>query len=251
MPFSERDYAPGSYRFGAFPSAVKWLLISNTAVFIAYFIAVQSGNGSLFHYFGLTPIHVLQLWGLPQLLTYMFLHDPLGFTHILFNMLTLWMFGADLERAWGSRRFLQYYFVCGVGAGICAVVGNLIVGDIRSRTIGASGAIYGLLLAYGVMWPTRTVLFSFLFPIQARYFVMIMGAIALLMTWGASGSGVSHVAHLGGMIFGYLFLKSRMLRVDLIGTLRQQYRDWKLQRARRKFQVYMKKHRHRHDPWVN
>jgi membrane associated rhomboid family serine protease len=251
MSLSERDYTAGSYRYGAFPFAVKWLLIVNTALFVAYFLAVQSGAGWLFQYFRLTPIEVLQVWGLPQIVTYMFLHDPLGFTHILFNMLMLWMFGADLERTWGSRRFLQYYFVCGAGAGVCVVIGNLLLGDIRTHTIGASGAIYGLLLAYGVMWPTRTVLFSFLFPIQARYFVMIMGAIALLATWGASGSGVSHVAHLGGMIFGYLFLKSRLLRVDLAGSLRQQYRDWKMQRARRRFQVYMKKSRHRHDPWVN
>ncbi|MGH9671673.1 MAG: rhomboid family intramembrane serine protease [Bryobacteraceae bacterium] len=248
---SERSVPPGYNRHGGFPTAVKWLLISNTALFVLYFLLVQAGFGRAFYYFGLVPAHVIQIWGLPQLVTYMFLHDPLGFAHILFNMLTLWMFGADLERAWGTRRFLQYYFVCGVGAGLCSVIGNLFFGELYSRTIGASGAIYGLLLAYGVLWPTRTVLFSFLFPIQARYFVLIIGAIAFLSTLGASGSNVSHVAHLGGMIFGYFYLKSRFLNVNLLGSLRQQYKGWRMQRARRKFQVYLRKHHGRRDPRVH
>src|SRR5207244_9281421 len=113
-----------------------------------------------------------------QLFTYMFLHDPGGFGHILFNMLALWMFGADLERHWGTRKFLKFYFLCGIGAGLCVVVGNYLFGNPLTRTIGASGAIYGLLMAFGVLWPDRTVLFSFLFPIKAKYFVMIIGGIA-------------------------------------------------------------------------
>ncbi len=251
MGFRERYTEPGNYRFGGFPVAVKWLLISNIALFIIYFLAVRAGWGELFFYFGLIPGAVLQLWGLPQLVTYMFLHDPLGFTHVLFNMLTLWMFGADLERSWGTRRFVQYYFICGIGAGLCAVVGNLLLGDLNSRTIGASGAIYGLLLAFGVLFPDRTVLFSFLFPIQAKYFVMIIGTITFLSTIGSSGSGVSHIAHLGGMVFGYFYLKSRLPRVDLLGSLRHQYREWRIGRARRRFQVYLRKKDSGRDRWVN
>jgi membrane associated rhomboid family serine protease len=184
----------------------------------------------------------------------MFLHDPTGFGHILFNMLTLWMFGADLERTWGTRRFLQYYFLCGAGAGISVVIANILFGNMASRTIGASGAIYGLLLAFGLLYPDREVLFSFLFPIKAKYFVMILGAIAFLSSISASDNGVSHVAHLGGMVFGYLFLKSktkRKVRVDLGGSLLARYRDWKMERARRKFQVYMRKQDSDRDRWVN
>jgi membrane associated rhomboid family serine protease len=164
-------------------------------------------------------------------------------------MLALWMFGADLERTWGTKRFLQYYFLCGIGAGVCVVLANAILpgGSMGSRTIGASGAIYGLLLAFGVLYPDRTVLFSFLFPIKAKYFVMILGAIAFMSSIGSSDNNVSHVAHLGGMIFGYGYLRSGMkknsLRVSFnpVGTARTWYRNWKFERNKRKFQVYLRK----------
>ncbi|MCW5978384.1 MAG: rhomboid family intramembrane serine protease [Bryobacteraceae bacterium] len=236
---------------GGFPVGVKWLLISNIALFVIYFFAVRADAGFLFAPFGLTPRSVLQVFGVYQLFTYMFLHSPFGFSHVLFNMLALWMFGTDLERTWGSRRFLQYYFLCGVGAGICVVIGNAMYGTLDTRTIGASGAIYGVLLAFGLLFPDRIVLFSFLFPIKAKYFVMIIGAIAFLSSLGASGSGVSHVAHLGGMLFGYLYLRTRMPRTDIIGSMRRQYEDWKIERARRKFQVYLRKRESDHDPWVH
>jgi membrane associated rhomboid family serine protease len=172
----------------------------------------------------------------------MFLHDPYGFGHILFNMLMLWMFGKDLENVWGTKRFLQYYFLCGIGAGICVIAGNAMFGEMNVRTIGASGAIYGLLLAFGMLFPDVTVLFSFLFPIKAKYFVMIIGAIAFLSTLGDTGGGVSHVAHLGGMVFGYFYLKSRLVRVDLFDALERQYKDYRVRRAKKKFQVYLRKH---------
>ena len=185
----------------------------------------------------------MQVFGIYQLFTYLFLHSPFGFGHILFNMLALWMFGSDLERAWGTKRFLQYYFLCGIGAGICVVIGNAIYGTLDTRTIGASGAIYGVLLAFGLLFPDTIVLFSFLFPIKAKYFVMIIGAIAFLSSFGArgSGGGVSHVAHLGGMLFGYLYLKSGFTKVDFLGSVRRQYDEWRVERARRKFQVYLRK----------
>ena len=111
--------------------------------------------GDLFHWFGLVPQAVVEVFAVWQLVTYMFLHDPRGFGHILFNMLTLWMFGKDLEATWGTRRFLKFYFVCGVGAGICVVIGNSLFGTMATRTIGASGAIFGLLLAFGMLFPDR------------------------------------------------------------------------------------------------
>ena len=255
MRYAVRSRPTGLYHSGFFPPGVKWLLIINIALFIIYFLVmhtiVRHPAEDPFLYFGLIPRMVVQVFGLYQLFTYMFLHSPWGFWHILLNMLMLWMFGADLERAWGTRRFLQYYFLCGVGAGVSVVIGNALFGTLDTRTIGASGAIYGVLLAFGLLFPNTTVLFSFLFPIKAKYFVMILGAIAFLSTIGASGSSVSHVAHLGGMVFGYLYLRSGFTRVDLIGPLRRQYQDWRIQRARRKFQVYLRKKDSDRDPWVH
>jgi membrane associated rhomboid family serine protease len=156
-------------------------------------------------------------------------------------MLALWMFGSPLESDWGTRRFMRYYLICGVGAGICDLVLNLIVGG-HAPTIGASGAIYGVLLAFGVCYPEQTVLMNFLFPIKAKYMVMIYGAIALYGSMGVN-SGVSNIAHLGGMAVGFVYLKSRMPRMQLrLPDWQGAYRQWKLERAKRKFQVYMKKH---------
>ncbi|MCC6364653.1 MAG: rhomboid family intramembrane serine protease [Bryobacterales bacterium] len=242
-----------------FPTGVKWLLISNTALFLLYFFAVRADLGGLFYPFGLIPNQVLGSFAVWQLFTYMFLHDPYGFGHILFNMLTLWMFGTDLERTWGRRAFLKYYFLCGIGAGLCVVFGNALFGSMNTRTIGASGAIYGLLLAFGVLYPDRIVYFSFLFPIKAKYFVMIFGAIAFLSSFGGSGGGVSHVAHLGGMIFGYAYLKGALSRrrysprVNPMEWAARRYQQWKVERAKRKFQVYMRKQQNDRDrgPYVH
>jgi membrane associated rhomboid family serine protease len=258
MAFSDRPYTR-SYIGSFFPQGVKWLLISNIALFVIYFFANIAGYGALFDPFSLVPRDVIYRFALWQFVTYMFLHDPLGFGHILFNMLTLWMFGMDLERDWGTRRFLKYYFLCGIGAGVCVVIANVLFSPtLMTRTIGASGAIYGLLLAFGMLYPDRQVLFSFLFPIKAKYFVMILGGIAFLSSFGASGGGVSHVAHLGGMIFGYFFLRQERSRrriprgrTTFIGSLRSRYQDYKRQRARRKFEVYLRKQGSDRDRFVH
>ncbi len=233
---------------GYFPLGVKWLLISNTAIWLLYFFAARGESIEIFNLLALSPRAVLGHFAIWQPVTYMFLHDPQGFGHILFNMLALWMFGTDLERDWGTKRFLTYYFLCGIGAGICDIVVNAAIGNLNTRTIGASGAIYGLLLAFGLLYPDRVVLMNFLFPIKAKYFVMIMGAMAFLSSIGGSTSRVSNIAHLGGMLFGYLYLRMRFLRLD-VGKLIGRYQEWKLQRAKRKFQVYMRKHGR--GPWVN
>lgn len=252
-----RYTSSGGFRGGFypqfFPSAVKWLLISNLAVWLVFFFAARSAFGLLFQPLKLVPydvVHSLAVW---QLFTYLFLHDPFGFSHILFNMLTLWMFGVDLEQTWGTRQFLRFYFLCGVGAGLCVVAANAVVGNMQRATIGASGAIYGLLLAFGLLFPDRIVLFSFLFPIKAKYFVMILGAIAFLSSLGSGNSNVSNVAHLGGMIFGYIYLKSRLggVRFSLAGGFHRWYREWRMARAKRKFQVYLRKQDRDPDHWVN
>jgi len=241
------------YRFntffssGNFPNGVKWLLISNTAVFVLSSLARQTSFGEIFNLFALVPRAVVYHFAVWQLATYLFLHG--GIWHLLFNMLTLWMFGVTLERDWGTRRFLKYYFLCGIGAGLCDVTVNALLGNWYTSTIGASGAIYGVLLAFGVLHPETTILFLFLFPIQAKYFVMIYGAMALLGSLNIN-SGVSNVAHLGGMIFGLLYLKVRFPKLDLY-ELRRWYRNYKLQRAKKKFQVYMRKRGSDRGPWVN
>jgi membrane associated rhomboid family serine protease len=228
-----------------FPPGVKWLLISNTAVFLLYYLGGRALARPMTVLLGLYvegAVKSLYVW---QIFTYMFLHG--GIMHLLFNMLTLWMFGTQLERDWGTRRFLKYYFYCGMAAGVCVLVVNMLVRDMLTPTIGASGAIFGLLLAFGVMYPNQTILMNFLFPIKAKYMVMIYAAIELLMTFGQN-NGVSTIAHLGGMAFGWVYLKGRLPRVKT-PDLGAAYRQWKLQRAKKKFQTYMRKHGG--GPWVN
>lgn len=254
-----RNYTLPQRPSGHFPEGVKWLLIANISLFVLYYFSVITGVGGYWEPFGLVPGDVVRSLAVWQLVTYMFLHDPFGFSHILFNMLALWMFGADLERTWGRQNFLKYYFLCGIGAGVCVVVANLLFSsNLNTRTIGASGAIYGLLFAFGYLYPDREILFSFLFPMKAKYFVMIVGAIAFLSSIGGSGGGVSHVAHLGGMLIGYLYLRraksSRRpayARASTADTLRAKYKEWKVQRARRKFEVYMRKREQDRDRFVH
>lgn len=229
---------------------VRWLLIANAVCFVLYFLAARSAFGPLFAQLALSPRAVLTQFALWQLATYMFLHSPLGFGHILINMLSLWMFGGPLEDTWGTRRFLHFYFFCGIGAGLCAVVLNAMTGAMDTRTIGASGAVYGVLIAFGILFPRAIIYLFLMFPIEARWFVLILGAIVFLSAIGDAGGGVSHYAHLGGLLFGYLWLrfygKARPAGVrrgpGLLPSLEQRYRDWKLQRAKKRFQVYLKKH---------
>lgn len=166
-------------------------------------------------------------------------------------MLALWMFGAELEQTWGTRRFIRFYFFCGIGAGICVVILNYMFGNPSIPTVGSSGAIYGILLVSAVLWPDRVILFSFLFPIKMKYFVAIIGGIAFLNSFNVN-SGVSDVAHLGGMAFGYLFLKMpKTKNFDPTASVRGAYRSWKLARAKKKFQVYLRKQGSDRGPWVN
>jgi membrane associated rhomboid family serine protease len=231
-----------------FPPGVKWLIIINTLVFLIYSLGGEGIRGHMYMLALSTQAVVFNFpWFVWQLFTYLFMHASI--THLLFNMLSLWMFGATLEQTWGTRRFLRFYFLCGIGAGICDVAVNALLGR-STPTIGASGAIYGLLLAFGVLFPDVNVLMGFLFPIKAKYMVMIYGAIALWSAVGSGNSGVSNIAHLGGMLFAWVYLKApmprvRLPRVDIAGA----YRQWQMQRAKKKFQVYMRKKGG--GPWVN
>jgi rhomboid family protein len=252
MRYDTRYRSRSSLFNWSFPTGVKWLVISNVAVYIVYFFGSWIKGEPIFGSLELMPSAVIRgaFW---QPVTYLFLHSLTSFTHILFNMLMLWMFGAPIEETWGTRRFLQYYFVCGIGAGICVVLVNLAFGNPHQRVLGASGAIYGLLLAFGMLFPNQTVLLSFLFPIKAKYMVMIFGAIAFMSSF-QSGSTVSNLAHLGGMIFGFAYMKTQFgsrIGGNFNFDLQGRWKEYKLQRARKKFKVYLKKHGSDSDPWVN
>jgi membrane associated rhomboid family serine protease len=221
-----------SFSFGPGPmsTAMKALIAANVAVFIVQSIA----PGALIEdWLGLWPANVIpRIW---QLATYLFLHG--GPIHLLFNMLALWMFGTELERMWGTRFFTKYYMVTGVGAAATTLLLSLFSESVYySLTVGASGAIYGLLLAWAMYFPHRTIYFYFLFPIPARVFVLIVGAIAFLSSFGGPGSGIAHVAHLGGLVVGYLYLK--MLRTRPLDELRYRWLRWRMDRARSRFDVY-------------
>jgi membrane associated rhomboid family serine protease len=152
-------------------------------------------------------------------------------------MLSLWMFGTELERTWGTRFFTKYYFVTGIGAAFTTLLLAMWMDDIYyTVTVGASGAIYGLLLAYGLSFPNRPIYLYFVFPIPAKYFVMIIGAIAFLSSLGGPGSGVAHAAHLGGLVVGYLYLKG--LRARPLDELKYRWLRWRMGRARSRFDVY-------------
>ena len=176
----------------------------------------------------------LHVW---QLVTYMFLH--VSVTHILFNMLALWMFGTELEQMWGTRYFLKFYFVTGIGAGALTVLVSFLPFGVtetlrHSVIVGASGAIYALLLAYGLYFPDRPIYMYFVFPIPVKYFVMIMGALAFYSSFGESGT--ANATHLGGLLVGYLYLKSG--NADPLGEVKYRYLKWKMDRARKKFGIY-------------
>ena len=248
MAIGTRSYARSYIGSGGIPPGVRALLIANTAVFLLRFFLGRM-LGEVFDYLVLIPAAVVKFFFVWQLGTYMFLHS--GIMHILFNMLALWWFGTELERVWGTRRFLQFYFFCGIGAGICVVIANYMFGNPAVATVGASGAIYGVLLASAVLWPDREMLFYFLFPIKMKYFVMLIGAIAFLNSFNPA-SPVSDVAHLGGMIFGYAFLKMPAVRGwNPLDAVNEAYRQWKLARAKKKFQVYMRKQKSDRDRYVN
>jgi len=223
-----------SYAFGpgALTPAIKMLISVNVGVYLVNLIVP-----ALTLRLGLQPQAVFTQFALWQPVTYMFLHDTGGVGHILINMLSLWMFGTELERTWGTRFFVKYYFITGIGAAATTLLLSMFADDIYySVTVGASGAIYGLLLAYGMYFPNRPIYLYFVFPIPAKYFVMIVGAIAFLSSLGGPGGGIAHTAHLGGLVVGYLYLKG--LRARPLDELKYRWLRWKMGRARSRFDVY-------------
>ena len=240
------------------PGVKLLVLICSVVFFLQTLLDLALGKLAAYHYvtqvFGLIPsavTHGLRIW---QPFTYMFLHG--GLLHILLNMVMLWMFGRDLELMWGKRRFLNYFFLCGVGAGVIEVFVKTIPvffgkppADIP--TIGASGAIFGILIANAVLFPDRRIwLLPLPITIPMRPYVAVMAAIEFFGTLGTGGDDVAHICHLGGMLVGYLYLR----RGSFLYSVRNSVTDWKVQRNKKRFQVYMNKHKEppsRPDRWVN
>src|SRR5688500_14601338 len=223
-----------SYSFGPGPMtpAVKAIIFANIAMFVLSLFFQQQLND----YLGLIPQAVVERGWLWQVTTYMFLHA--GPLHILFNMLGVWMFGTELERLWGTRAFAKYYAITGIGAGVVAIAASFLpVGALQSTyasvTIGASGALYGILLVYALRWPERPILLI-LIPVPAKYFVMIYGALALL---SVGDPRVSAAAHLGGLLVGYLYLKQVRFG-GFTAEIKYRYLKWRMNRLRRKFDVH-------------
>ncbi len=228
-------YASASYAFGPGPitPAVKYLIWANVAVYALTWIFPV-----LTIVLGLVPQAVFGRVWLWQPVTYMFVHGDL--MHILFNMLGVWMFGVELERLWGTRFFLRYYAVAGLGAAATTLLWSLLPLDVSTQiyyavTFGASGALYGLLMAFAMYFPDRPILMFLLFPIPAKYFVLIIGAIAFMASAGSGGGGVAHTAHLGGLVVGYLYLKGSR---GIVSDVKSRYLRWKMQRLRRRFEVH-------------
>ncbi|MBV8552436.1 MAG: rhomboid family intramembrane serine protease [Acidobacteriaceae bacterium] len=252
MPFSSRSYV-NRYVPNRFPIGLKWLLIANIAISVLDFILRASNIDVFLRNFALVPAQVVQTFAIWQLVTYMFLHAGIG--HVLWNMLALWLFGRELERTWGTARFLRFYFACGILAGLTVIAAAYIFGGIDIPTVGSSGAIYGVLVAYALVFPEQTILFGFLIPMKSKYFVMIIGGIVFLQSYmgmvGGRGAGVAVMAHLGGLVAGYLILRGRRLHLQVQQPIISAYKNWKLQRAKKKFEVYLKKRDSNRDRWVH
>ena len=210
--------------FSILPLVVKNLLIINGIFFLATIASDMVWHIDLADYLGLHYIGASDFRPY-QFVTYMFMHGSFG--HLFFNMFALWMFGNSIENAWGPKRFLIFYFVCGIGAGLTQeIVQYIQLNDIVQNyqyvkinnqsipvndylnmltTVGASGAVYGILLAFGMMWPNSRIYLYFLIPIKTKWFVIIYGLLELFSGFSAVDN-VAHFAHVGGMVFGLLLI---------------------------------------------
>ena len=198
MNLNDNNYSPTT-QFSIFPPAVKHLIIINLLVFFALTNPMLSRF--LMEFGALWPIGsgLFAPW---QLISYMFLHASLG--HVFFNLFALWIFGQGIENYWGTKRFAAYYFLTGIGA---ALIHMWISGG-GAPTVGASGAVFGILLAFGMMFPERYIILLIPpIPIKAKYFVAIFGIIELSSGLMRPDSGIAHFAHLGGMVVGFILIK--------------------------------------------
>ena len=221
-----------SYKSQFFTDAIRTLVLVNVVVYV-----LQSLSGKedvFFRLFGLVPSSFLSELMVWQPLTYMFFHAPfyssVGISHILLNMLGLWVFGRELEQAWGKNNFLKYYFVTGIGSGIVTFLFQI---NSDSPVIGASGAVYGVLLAYGLSYPNRMLYIWGIIPVKSLWLVIIMGAIAFFGLLG-NADGISHVTHISGMVIGYFMLNKKWRWRELLFKIRKKTIEFQVQRHEEK-----------------
>lgn len=200
---------------GTLPRAIKVLLIASVSIFLMDFV---TKGAFIWEWFALDPNKVMQELQIWRLGTYLFIHDlhP-PFFHLLLNMLILWMFGSPLVETLGERKFYWFYFSSGIFSGICSLIFYTIT-DNPTTIIGASGALFGLMVAFAIFWPTQQFLLLFLFPVQARYAVLIIGFIELLSI--TSNDRIAHITHLGGAVFAYAYFKLEGRGADLVDRWR-------------------------------
>jgi len=222
----QSDPGQFSYKPALFTDAIKILVSVNFGVFLLQTVART--EGLFFPLFGLVPKLVWSEFMIWQPFTYLFFHG--GIWHLLINMFVLWMFGSELERLWGKEHFLKFYFVTGVGAGLVTMIFGL---NSMTPIVGASGAVYGVLLAYGLTYPNRTVYLYGIIPIKSLWFVIGIGVIAFMSSFD-NVSQISHLTHLSGMMIGYLMLKRPVRFNDLWFTIRKRTLEYKIKHEEKK-----------------
>jgi len=247
----QRQYGRGGFGaggggmslFGRLTPTVKYLLIANGAVFLVQLFIGRH----MVSFFALIPETVFpgaQIW---RIVTYMFMHGD--FAHIFFNMLILYFFGCPLEQIWGRDKFLIYYFLCGVGAGIVCIPFYIIFGGAATPIVGASGALFGLLAAFALIYPNALVFLMGVFPIKAKWLVLIFIVMEFMATasyaGGTTSSSVASIAHLAGAAVGYFYLRGLM-------DFKSYYLHWKQRKLKKAYKVYDgKKDDDQRGPWLH
>ena len=215
-----------SYKPSLFTNAIKLLVSVNFGIFLLQ--SLSKSEMIFFQLFGLVPKLIWSEFMIWQPVTYLFFHG--GISHVLINMFVLWMFGSELERLWGKLRFLKYYFITGIGSGIITALLNL---SSITPVVGASGAVFGVLMAYGITYPNRTIYLYGIIPIRSMLFVIAVGFIAFVSSFDGT-SRISHITHLSGMVIGYLILKRRWQFNDIWFSIRKKTLEYQIQREERK-----------------
>jgi membrane associated rhomboid family serine protease len=240
--------------FGPLSLTVKYLIIANATVFGVTTLAAVwwhrgHGMGSMDPVSGLLALYPLKVFPGAQawrLGTYLFTHE--GLSHILMNMLALWWFGSPLEMIWGRRKFLTYYLVCGIGAGLVCVPYYILLGQGQVPIVGASGAIFGLLAAFALVYPNSLIYVWFVIPIKAKWLVLILMAVEFMTTvQSGGGSGVANIAHLSGGLIGYFYLRRLM-------DLKYYYLRFRTRKTRRPLRVVPREDdedKEQRGPWLH
>jgi len=238
------NYSQPQISFGpSITPGVKWLIIINVVVFLMQLISASLGAGIS------SPLEDLlahnndyinrgYIW---QLFTYQFLHFRGSYFHLIFNMYALWVFGSELEAKWGRKEFIRFYLYSGTGAGIIIYILPVLLGQKAGTTIGASGAIFGVMLAYALTWPNRVLMLMMVFPVKVKYYVLGLGVMSLVLTLNITNSRISHVGHLGGLITAYLYIVLRLSRDSHRFQKSTLMHKWKMTKQRKLWKQQQKK----------